>query len=146
MESGINRKLQDYVKKLKREGYRITPQRLEIIKVILERGEHTNADELYKIIRERYPMISLATIYNTLEILVNTGLIKKLEFSSASLYDTKAYPHINLICTNCKKIFDFPLSEEEVTKLKEKIKKDVHFTVKSLRIDFYGTCKNCKTQ
>ena len=144
MKSETNKKLQVYLEKLKNAGYRITPQRLEIIKVILERGEHTNAEDLYKAIKERYPMISLATIYNTLEILVNVGLIKKLEFSSASIYDIKAYPHINLICTNCKKIFDFPLPVDEISKLKEKIKEDTGFLVKSFRIDFYGTCSESK--
>jgi Fur family peroxide stress response transcriptional regulator len=129
------------VKALKDARYRITRQRMSIIKFIAERPDHPNAQQIHREINTGERGISLATIYNTLKTLVENNLIKEIDFEdNDNRYDTNLEPHINLVCTVCGSISDYnldlPISPDEI-----KIQKG--FITTDFRIEYRGVCTQC---
>jgi Fe2+ or Zn2+ uptake regulation protein len=126
---------------LRKTGCRITPQRIAIIDYVAGRSDHPSARQIWDALQSSDPGISLATVYNTLGKLVETGLIRALEFEAAdNRYDTHLAPHINLICTGCGRIEDLdhelPVSPEELTRR-------TGFEAVDFRIEYRGTCARC---
>jgi len=125
---------------LKQSGFRLTQQRMAIIDYIAGREDHPSARQIYDEIRTETG-ISFATIYNTLETLVDMDLIKEIDFEhDENRYDTNLTPHLNLVCIRCGIIqdidFKLPVS---VQKVKEKTK----FTTTNFRLEYMGICAQC---
>jgi len=134
---------QELITTLKKKGYKVTTQRLAICKFILSRNDHPTAEQIYQNLRIEYPTISLGTIYKTLHLLKELGLIQELGFNEGSTrYDPDMELHINMVCTNCGKISDYKV--ENVEKLWSDIISDLRITPKGQRIDIYYECNDCK--
>ncbi len=134
---------QDLIKKFRKNGYKATSQRLAICKLILSRKDHPTADQIYQVLKEEYPTISLTTIYNTLRILVELGLIQELGFNEGSIrYDPDMELHINMVCSKCGKIDDY--KAENIIQLWNTIISDLGFKPIGQRIDIYYECEECK--
>lgn len=134
---------QDLIKLFRKNGYKATFQRLAICKLILSRKDHPSADQVYQELKEEYPTISLTTIYNTLRILVELGLIQELGFNEGSIrYDPDMELHINLVCPKCGKIDDY--KTENVRKLWKAIISNLGVKPIGQRIDIYYECEECK--
>ena len=99
----------EVLKKLcRKHGMRLTPQRLEIFRVIDSAKDHPSAYELYQRIRSRHPTISHDTVYRTLDTFTEWGLVDKVEFLGAKIrFDPNIKPHHHYICTECGSIRDF---------------------------------------
>jgi Fur family peroxide stress response transcriptional regulator len=109
------------IKNLREKGYKLTPQRLEIVGLLSKDTTHASAMDIFKKVRKRAPQISMSTVYYTLDILKKEGLIRELEFyAKDNRYDINVSNHLNLICTKCGKIEDFmqqlPVSSQAVEK------------------------------
>ena len=99
---------------LMEKGYKLTPQRREIISVLSNDMAHPGAMDILKKVKKKAPQISLSTVYYTLNIFKNEGLILELEFYDRdNRYDINVSNHINLICKKCGKI-EKNLSDAEV--------------------------------
>jgi Fur family peroxide stress response transcriptional regulator len=134
---------QDLIKLFRKNGYKATSQRLAICKLILSRKDHPSADQIYQKLKIEYPTISLTTIYNTLRILVELGLIQELGFNEGSIrYDPDMEIHINLVCSKCGKIDDY--KDENVRKLWKAIISNLGVKPIGQRIDIYYECEECK--
>ena len=134
---------QELIEKFRKNGYKATSQRLAISKLILSRKDHPSADQIYQDLKEEFPTISLATIYNTLRILVELGLIQELGFNEGSIrYDPYMELHINLICSKCGKIEDY--EAENFKKLWNDIITNLGLKTTGQRIDIYYECEYCK--
>lgn len=95
------------VKLLKSNNCKITPQRIAIYQAVRENHEHPNAETIYKMLAPTYPTISLATVYKSLELFVELGLIKVINIGENSFrydFNTTCHPHV--ICTKCQKVED----------------------------------------
>ena len=135
-------RLDDLLAKLKSAGHRITPQRLAIIKILIDSGDHPSVEQIYHQVRKDFPTTSLATVYNTLERLKEMEEVLELPFSGGSRYDGRnpcSHPH--LLCTVCGAIedldIDLGLAAEEVAAKRGYA--DVHH-----RLEFYGVCPRCQ--
>lgn len=129
---------------LRTAGYRITQQRKAILNYLSATDAHPSAQQVFQEAKKDYPGLSLATVYNTLETLARTGLIKVLDFQAMdNRHETNLIPHINLICTKCGKIQDF---DEGSTIHIKKVKEKLDFEVKDFRLEYYGICSECKDQ
>ncbi len=135
-------RLDDLLTKLKSAGHRITPQRLAIIRVLVESDEHPSVDQMYRQVRKDFPTTSLATVYNTLECLKGMEEVLELPFSGGARYDGRnpsSHPH--LVCTVCGVIedldIDMRLTVAEVAASRGWA--DVHE-----RLQFYGVCPRCQ--
>ena len=129
------------ITRLREKGYKLTPQRLEIIKVISHDRSHPGAMDILQRVRKTVPQISMSTVYYTLEMLKKEGLLRELEFYDRdNRYDVTTADHINLICKKCGKIEDFT---EAVPFSSEMIEKQTGFRPVGMRFEYYGICRNC---
>jgi Fur family peroxide stress response transcriptional regulator len=138
----LKMRLRNLVVKMRSAGYRITPQRLAIAKIVMESGEHPSVEQIYCQVRKHFPTTSLATVYNTLERLKEMGEVLELPFSDGSRYDgLNPHPHPHLCCTVCGAIEDLDIdlgpAAQEVAARKGYA--DVHH-----RLEFYGVCPRCQ--
>jgi len=135
-------RLDDLLARLKSAGHRITPQRLAIVKILIDSGDHPSVEQIYRQVREDFPTTSLATVYNTLERLKEMEEVLELPSSGGSRYDGRnPCPHPHLRCTVCGAIedldIDLALAAEEAAA--ERGYADVHH-----RLEFYGVCPRCQ--
>jgi len=129
------------MQKLKSIGLKLTPQRIAIFKYLEGNILHPSAEEIYKEVKKKFPTISYATVYNTLDILRRRGIVMELTIDpDRKRYDPNTEPHHHLICVICKKIVD--INTNFNVEIPEEQKRG--FTVIKNQIEFYGICPECK--
>jgi Fur family peroxide stress response transcriptional regulator len=138
------RRLDQMLLKLKDHDYRITPQRLAVLKVLAASDGHPSVERIYNTVRVQFPTTSIATIYKTVALLKQENEVIEISFPDGSnRYDgNKPYPHPHLICTRCKKIIDPDLSSLE--DLAKEITQETGFRIFTHRVDFFGLCRECQ--
>lgn len=128
-----------YVKVLKENSIKITPQRLEILRYLDENRTHPTADQIYTRLKEKNPSLSKTTVYNSLEILRKHGIIQSLTISgSESRYDFKNIMHHHFLCKKCGNIIDVDIECPNIGKMLESGHK-----VEEVHGYFKGICKKC---
>jgi len=133
---------QKLISSLREKGYKLTPQRLEIIKLLSHDRSHPGAMDILEKVRQKAPKISMSTVYYTLDMLKKEGLIRELEFYDRdNRYDVNLLNHVNLICWRCGKIEDFT---EAVPFSSEMIEAQTGFRPVGMRFEYYGYCKGCR--
>jgi len=124
-------------------GIKLTPQRLAVLAFLEGNKTHPSADEVYSAVKDSFPTMSFATIYNILEVLKKCGWLIELAGDPAKKrFDPNTAPHHHLICTGCRKIVDIPADirlEADVTSV-------AGFTVTGHHIEFTGLCPACKNE
>lgn len=125
--------------------FKSSKQREAILEVLNTANHHFTVDEIYTIVKEKSPRISLATVYRNLEQLYRMGKIGKIESAGSPVrYDCKPTKHFHIKCVRCGQIEDVVLEEKLEDKIDfEAVARD--FTVTGYRIDFYGLCPKCKS-
>jgi Fur family peroxide stress response transcriptional regulator len=136
--------LESIVDTMRGKGFRITPQRVAIVEYVMNTDSHPSAEEIYKLIRKKYPMVSLATVYKTLELLGEIGAVRELNFADGARYDANISKHVNVVCMRCGKIED--VDEESLAALESKIAKRSKYQIHSARFELYGYCNECKSK
>jgi Fur family transcriptional regulator, ferric uptake regulator len=130
---------------LKKEKYRLTPERFTILDAVMASEGHFDADELYLNLKSGGKKVSRATVYNTLELLLNSGLISKYRFGeNQSRYEKihgRAHHH-HLICLSCGEIIEF--MNEKLNKMATDICSSHRFKPSSTSFQVYGTCEKCQ--
>jgi Fur family transcriptional regulator, peroxide stress response regulator len=132
---------------LKTAGYRLTPQRKAICRVLVESDEHPSAQMIYDQLRGEFDSLSLATVYNTLGVLSQAGLINVLGEvgdSEAVRYDADTGPHVNLACVRCERIID--LASHHVQQLDQEVERSSGYTLLGARVLYYGVCPDCQSK
>lgn len=136
--------LEPYIEQLKQAGYKVTHQRLVILDYLLHSKEHPSAEVIYADLRQRYPTISLATVYNTLEMLAKVGLVIDLGApGERRRFDGNVADHSHYFCTNCGRVIDLHLPGAERTI--NKLTQELNLPITRHRLDFFGLCENCRT-
>ena len=120
---------------------RSTPQRRVILQELQALESHPTAAELFSIVREKLPRISLGTVYRNLEVLCADGQINKLELSGTETrFDAITVPHLHIRCTGCSKVQDLmdpPLIAHSPDELEG-------FQVQGCRLEYFGLCPECR--
>ncbi len=130
------------IEALRSKGYKATPQRIAICKIALGSREHPSPQKIYTEIKKTHPTVSLATVYSTLNILKEGGLIQELNFPQGpTRYDPNLQAHINLVCTNCGKIID--IDDPAAKEFMRRVAKKAEFTPTTQRLDIVGVCHQC---
>ncbi|MBN1527125.1 MAG: transcriptional repressor [Candidatus Omnitrophica bacterium] len=133
-------------------GYRITAGRDAILDVLTRANKHLSAEDIYLKVHSIYPAIGLTSVYRTLEILADMGLVLKFDFGDGrARYElaegSKSSHHHHLVCTGCNRVIDYTdFIDEEVELLKrtEKGLSDKYnFRITNHLIQFYGLCDKC---
>ncbi|MBR1647207.1 MAG: transcriptional repressor [Selenomonadaceae bacterium] len=140
--------LQDLRGKLYERGYKMTPQRKQILQIFVEHPEHLSAEDVYNILREQDSEIGLATVYRALDLLSELGILVKIDFGDGcaryelNTADPNVHHHHHLICVKCKKVIEF--EEDLLDDLEATISKKSGFQILNHEVKFFGYCKDCQ--
>lgn len=128
------------MRKYKDIGLKLTPQRIAILDYLDGNRQHPTAEEIYRAVSKRFPTMSFATVYNTLEMLRRKGSISELTIEQGKKrFDPDPSPHHHLMCVICKKVYDIgrefplPLTEDERR----------GFEILATHVEFHGVCPDC---
>jgi Fur family ferric uptake transcriptional regulator len=130
---------------LRRNGYKLTRQRREVLSAIFLSHQHLTPAALYNRIHQEHPEIGLATIYRTLEILARLGLICEVHATGKQrsyLVRRPAEHHHHLICSGCGKVVDF--RNCDLSDLEQRLSRETGFNIDSHLLEFLGECQNCQ--
>ena len=121
---------------------RLTKQRQIILAELRKVTSHPTADDLYNMVRQRLPKISLGTVYRNLEILSDNGIIQKLDVGGTQKrFDGNAAPHYHIRCASCGRVDDLHLPPDE--SVEEKAAKLTNFKIIRHHLEFVGYCPSC---
>lgn len=122
-------------------GLKLTPQRLAIFDYLDGNKEHPSADEIYTAVSKRFPTMSFATVYNTLEALRVKGEVLELTLDpEKKRFDPNTEPHHHLICIKCRRVVDIQIDYK--LDLPDSDRKG--FDITGNHIEFYGVCSGCR--
>jgi len=135
-------KTAEIITKLRENGYKVTPQRLAICELVLSSKDHPTAERLHRQLKAKQPTMSVATLYQTLHLLTEIGLLQELGFGEGiSRYEPDTSPHINVVCEKCGKIRDY--HDENIKELWSRIIKNLGIQPIGQRLDVYTYCEEC---
>lgn len=122
---------------------RRTIQRAIIYETLIRDKSHPSAQQLHKKVRRRIPHISFGTVYRTLNLLKEQGVVLELPLGNdASRWDGNRAPHYHFICESCQKIIDLPFVVRR--DLDRKLERGSDLKVFNHRLEFYGLCAQCQ--
>lgn len=130
---------------LRQQGYKLTPQRRALLKVIAISREHLTPAAIYERVRQEHPGIGLVTIYRTLEILTKLELICEVHIGGrcrSYLMRRPSAHHHHLVCADCGAVVD--VADCDLAELEQKLSQDTGFEIESHLLEFLGHCSDCK--
>ena len=130
--------IEQIVASLREEGFRITPQRIAIVDYLLKTIDHPSAELIHKVVKKRYPMVSLSTVYKTLDLLKEKRLVNEIEVEGEARFDAHTDEHINLVCVKCGKIDD--LDEEYLKDIQTRAAKKSKYLILKSNFELHGYC------
>ena len=142
----VKKRMHSMVSKLREHDFRITPQRLAVLRVLAASEGHPSVERVYETVRRDFPTTSIATIYKTVHLLKQINEVLEIALPDGSnRYDgNKPFPHPHVICVRCKKIIDPDLgSLKDIT---AEAADQTGFDILSHRLDFFGICSDCKKE
>jgi Fur family peroxide stress response transcriptional regulator len=126
--------------RLATSGFRFTPQRQEVYDVLLEKRDHPTAEEVFIRAKRRMPEISMATVYNCLDALVQCGLARQVTLDrGAARFCPNMREHCHFYCDRCNRVFDVDFPEEGSPGLPL----PRGFKAERFEIAIHGTCADC---
>lgn len=132
---------------LKSQGYKLTPQRRAILDTIVENeGKHLTAEEIYDLVKEDCPEIGLATVYRTIVLLEEMGVVCRLDLGDNCsryelVHEEENHQHHHLICTQCSKVIE--VEGDLLEALEQSIEEKYKFTIQNHSVRFFGICNEC---
>lgn len=135
-----------FLRFLEGKKLRLTAQRMAIIDTVFSTEEHFTAEQLLEWSRQRDSSVSRATVYRTLPLLTESGLVREMDFGKDhKFYDPNYADHPNhshIICNDCERIVEF--ESEKIDKLENEISSRLGFSVKSQRLQISASCDEFK--
>jgi Fe2+ or Zn2+ uptake regulation protein len=127
---------------LRERGMRVTPQRIVLHRALHELDRHVTADELLEAVADRLPNVSLPTIYATLDLLEELGMVRRVQRAGTTLYDPRIESHHHLVCTICGSIED--LDSDLGTDGLERAAARHGFEHERIEAIVHGRCAKCR--
>lgn len=147
MSQLTSRDFENLKEELKKKGYKLTPQRRAIVDTIIaNEGKHLTAEEIYDEVKIACPEIGLATVYRTILLLEEMGIVYKLDLNDGcSRYElahiNETHRHHHLVCNNCGKVIE--VQDDLLEDLEVQIEKVYKFKILDHSVKFFGVCDCC---
>lgn len=132
---------------LKLKGYKLTPQRRAIVNIIIQNeGSHLTAEELYDLVKKECPEIGLATVYRTIQLLEDIGIVFKINLDDGCnryelVDEDEIHQHHHLICRKCGKVIQ--VEEDLLDTIEKNVEKEYKFKIENHSLKFIGLCNEC---
>jgi Fur family ferric uptake transcriptional regulator len=126
------------------KGLKSTKQRSVIIESFFKQGGHLSVEEVWTRVRQENPRVSVATVYRTMKLLLESGLVRAQNFGDGQTRFEAALGrehHDHLICTQCGTIVEF--ENDQIERLQESVARRHGFRVESHKMELYGLCRQC---
>jgi Fe2+ or Zn2+ uptake regulation protein len=128
---------------LRSRGYRVTPQRIAIHRLLREQDRHLTAEQVRAAVTERLPGTSGPTIYATLDLLAELGLVRRIDAGTgATLYDSRAEPHHHAVCRRCGRVEDLEARAADAAGIKRAAARN-GFEAQQVEVVVSGLCARC---
>jgi len=133
--------------RLKKSGHKLTPQRQAIVDIIISSvGKHLTVEEIYDKVKSRRPEIGLATVYRTIMLMHEEGLVTRLDLKDGTARyeltrEDEHHTHHHLVCIRCSKVTEF--MGDLLDPIEEEIGRKYNFKVLDHSLKFYGICNEC---
>ena len=142
-------KQEDFKKILKENGLKLTRQRMLVMEALASCGDkHLTAEEIYEIVKADFPEIGLATVYRTIQLLVELDLVDSIQlgdgyvrYEIGKMDEEQAHRHHHLICLECRKVISF--RDDLLDELEARIMETASFLVINHEVKLYGYCEEC---
>ncbi|MDF2878877.1 MAG: transcriptional repressor [Clostridia bacterium] len=137
-----------FKERLKAKGCKLTMQRRSVLDVLVAHAEeHLSTEEIYERVKKNYPEIGLATVYRTVQLFEDMGIIDRLNFDDGcSRFELTSsdtvHHHHHLICENCNKVFE--VENDLLEEIESEIEQKYHFKIHDHNLMFYGHCEQCR--
>lgn len=133
----------DYAALIRKQGFRLTPQRHVILDAICELGGHVTPEAIYDQVQTRLPGVNRATVYRNLDFLCAIKLVVAAHIGRNTVYEiASTEPHHHLICQNCDAVL--PLSDAQVRSFFSQVQATHHFSVDMNHVTLFGLCADCQ--
>ena len=130
-------------RRFREKGLKVTPQRYAIYEMMIHTDSHPTVEEIYQAVQPTFPMLSLNTVYYTVDSLREAGLIADVPVQDrAARFDANMERHHHLVCLGCHKIED--LYDHALDQLKISARKTNGYLLESHRVEFRGYCSKCR--
>jgi Fur family ferric uptake transcriptional regulator len=125
-------------------GYRLTPQRMMVVEALHDTDEHVSAEEIYARVKAKYSYANISTVYRTLELLKELGLVNEISLGDGCVrfHPAEKGRHHHLVCQKCHKIIDLP--ESVLTPLENVLSEEHQFKADLKHTAFFGLCHECQ--
>ena len=129
---------------LQEKGYRLTPQRIMVLDALHSVDSHISAEEIYTKVKAKYPYANISTVYRTLELLKELGLVTEIDLDDGRVryHLAEKGHHHHLVCSKCGSVIDLP--ESSLLKLTEALARDYQFQADLRHLAIFGLCANCQ--
>src|SRR6478735_6554755 len=133
----------DWREKLRGSGYRLTPQRELILRAVEDLG-HATPDEVLARVRQQSSAVNVSTVYRTLEVLEQLGLVRHAHLSdrAPTYHSVTDHEHFHLVCRNCHRIVS--VDPEVLQPLRDRLRSEHGFTVDVGHLTVFGRCDQCQ--
>jgi len=134
----------DTLQRLRRQGYRLTPQRLAVFEAVVAGSGHMSVSDLLERLRTRFPDFTVPTVYRNLRALVDVGLVAETDLGEGvHMYEYIAEsPHHHLVCLRCKRVVDLP--DGFLDGLRQKLRAQYGFSPCVQHFALFGICPDCE--
>jgi len=138
----VQQRMDAFMQMCRRSGIRATHQRREVFREVARTDEHPDVETVYRRVRKRMPTVSLDTVYRTLSLLEEKGLVSRVDsLSGRARFDANADSHHHFICTRCGKVLDFDGEQLNDLRLPEDVRS--WGDVRSVHVQVRGLCRDC---
>lgn len=138
----------DFKEKLKEKGCKLTMQRRSILDVLFEHhNDHLSTEEIYDEVKVKFPEIGLATVYRTVQLFEEMGIVDRLNFDDGCsrfelASEDTVHHHHHLICEACNRVFE--VENDLLDEIEKEIENKYTFKIHDHNVMFYGICKECE--
>lgn len=130
----------DYIAILQTHNLKVTPQRLEIVDILNSKG-HINIDDLYKLLQNRFPTLSLATIYKNIRVMSDKLFLSEVKIpNQKNVYELRKKEHSHVVCSKCNAILDIDLDTSNIVNQAHNM---TDYNLDKISIVLNGICPQC---